>query len=121
MRDHRKLRAFELGDELALRVYETTAKFPKSEQFGLVSQLRRAAVSIPSNIVEGCARRTETEMIRFLDIAYGSTREVEYQLSLAQRLGFLSSDDATIVIDCAAETGRVLYGLIRSLTQTRTN
>ncbi len=118
MRDHRKLRAFELADELALRVYEATAKFPKSEQFGLVSQLRRAAVSIPSNIVEGCARRTETELIRFLDIAYGSTREVEYQLSLSQRLSFLSAEDAAIVSDCAAETGRVLHGLLRSLTNT---
>ena len=115
MRDHTKLRAFELADQLAVAVYRATAGFPREEQFGLTAQLRRAAVSVPSNIVEGCARSTEADYLRFLDIAYGSAREVEYQLSLANRLGFLSDDVHAEVARLAVETGKVLSGLIRSL------
>jgi four helix bundle protein len=92
LRDHRKLRAFELAGQLALEIYRATEIFPKQEVFGLTSQLRRAAVSIASNIVEGCARASEADYLRFLDMAYGSAREVEYQLSLAFRLGYLSQE-----------------------------
>lgn len=86
MRDHTNLRAFDLADRLALLVYKSTASFPREEVFGLTSQMRRGAVSIASNIVEGCARESLADYIRFLDIAYGSAREVEYQVSLARRL-----------------------------------
>jgi len=89
MRDHTKLRAFELADALTIAVYRATQAFPRDEIFGLTSQLRRAAVSIPSNIVEGCARHSEAEYLHFLDMAYGSAREVEYQIGLSHRLGFL--------------------------------
>jgi four helix bundle protein len=75
MRDHSKLRAFELADEVTLLVYGVTQKFPKEEIYGLTSQMRRAAVSVPSNIVEGCARESETEYLRFLEIAFGSLRK----------------------------------------------
>jgi four helix bundle protein len=78
MRDHTKLRAFDLADALALAVYKATANFPREEMFGLTSQLRRAAISIASNIVEGCARFSEAEYVHFLDMAYGSAREVEF-------------------------------------------
>ena len=120
MRDHTKLRAFELADQLAIAVYRLTRSFPADEQFGLTSQIRRAAVSVASNIVEGCARSTQAEYVRFLDIAYGSAREVEYQLSLASRSGYapeelLPAVADLAVADLAAETGRVLSGLIRSL------
>jgi four helix bundle protein len=115
MRDHRKLRAFELADALVLAVYAGTKAFPKEEQFGLTSQLRRGALSIASNIVEGCARSSQADYVRFLDLALGSAREVEYQLSVADRLGYLSNEVATDLSRHADETVRVLVGLIRSL------
>ena len=116
MRDHTKLRAFELADNLALEVYKQTKDFPREEMFGLTSQMRRAAVSVASNIVEGCARSSKTDYIRFLDMAYGSVRELEYQISLAHRLGFLSAPEQ--LNSLVVETAKVLNGLIRSLRKT---
>ncbi|MDD3276942.1 MAG: four helix bundle protein [Kiritimatiellales bacterium] len=112
MRDHRKLKAFELADALALLTYKETLVFPRDEIYGLTSQIRRAAVSIPSNIVEGCARNTEKDYIHFLDTAYGSAKEVEYQASIARRLGYLST---TKLEEDAAETARALNALINAL------
>ena len=118
MRDHRKLRAFELADELALLVYKATAAFPRHELYGLAQQLRRAAVSGASNIVEGCARRTEADYLRFLDMAYGSVCEVQYQISVAARLGYLPQADAQKLEGRCGETVSVLNGLIRSLRRS---
>lgn len=115
MRDHTKLRAFELADQLACCVYQKTASFPKEEMFGLTSQLRRAAVSIASNIVEGSARQSKAEYLRFLDMAYGSAREVEYQICLSHRLGFLCSEAHENLLPLATETAKVLNGLLRAL------
>ena len=115
MRDHTRLRAFELADELALEIYRSTMIFPKHEQFGLTNQIRRAAVSVASNIVEGCARSTEGDYLRFLDIAYGSVREVEYQLSLAHRLNYLSPEQYKSVHPKALETSKALGALIRAI------
>ena len=118
MRDHTKLKAFELADRLVFDVYRITRLFPKEEQFGLTSQIRRAAVSVPSNIVEGCARSLLAEYLRFLEIAFGSAREVEYQLSLALRLGFGSPESYDAASRLADETCRILNGLIRSLRKS---
>jgi len=118
MRDHTKLRAFALADQLALDVYKSTAGFPRAERFGLTSQMRRAAVSIPSNIVEGCARDSSADYLRFLDIAFGSLRELEYQTSLAHRLGYVS--DFQRIAAVMTETSKVLAALIRSLRSRRT-
>jgi four helix bundle protein len=115
MRDQTKLRAFELADDLVLKTYKETAHFPKPEMFGLTSQLRRAAVSIPSNIVEGCSRSSEGEYVRFLEIAYGSAKEVEYQIGLSHRLGFLGNPAHSDLASCASETAKVLNGLIKAL------
>ena len=114
MRDHRKLRAFELADEVAINVYRVTAHFPKAEIYGLTSQIRRAAISVPSNIVEGCARESQADYIRFLDIAFGSLRELHYQLSLAKRLAFISDDEMLKLEPIVIETEKVLGSLIRS-------
>ena len=114
MRDHTKLRAFELADEVAVLVYRVTAGFPREELYGLTSQMRRAAVSVPSNIVEGCARDSQAEYLRLLYIAFGSLRELHYQLDLSKRLGFLRSEDASQVEPKIVETEKVLSGLIRA-------
>ncbi|MCG8339486.1 MAG: four helix bundle protein [Proteobacteria bacterium] len=114
MRDHKKLRAFELADELAFRIYKMTSKFPKEEQYGLTSQMRRAAVSVPSNIVEGCARDSQTEYLRFLTIAFGSLRELHYQFSLSNRLGYIQNQFLDLEKNII-EAEKVLNGLIRSL------
>jgi len=115
MRDHTKLRAFELTDALALAVYRATQRFPREERFGLTSQMRRAAVSVPSNIVEGCARHGERDYLHFLDMAYGSCRELEYQISLALRLQYLNEEIHPALASNCQETSKVLNGLIRSL------
>jgi four helix bundle protein len=114
MRDHRKLRVFESADNLVVSIYLATKAFPRDEQFGLTSQIRRAAVSIASNIVEGCARRSQADYVRFLDMAFGSAREVEYQLSIAARLGYLSVESKSDLSRQANEAVRVLGALIRS-------
>jgi four helix bundle protein len=115
MRDHTKLRAFELADELAVLVYRVTASFPREELYGLTSQMRRAALSVASNIVEGCARDSQADYLRFLHMAFGSLRELHYQLGLAKRLGFLSDEDSSLIEPKIVETEKVLNGLIRSL------
>ncbi len=115
MRDHTKLRAFELADELVVLIYRVTAGFPKEEMYGLISQIRRADISVPSNIVEGCARDSQADYLRFLNIAFGSLRELHYQLDLSKRLGFLSNEDISLIEPKVIETEKVLNGLIRSL------
>ncbi len=119
MRDHTKLRAFELADELVLLIYRITNGFLKSEVYGLTSQMRRAAVSVPSNIVEGCARESQAEYLRFLEIAFGSMGELHYQFSLATRLGYVREPDVTLCNEAMNEASKVLSALIRSLRPTR--
>ena len=115
MRDHTKLRAFEMADEVAVLVYQVTVGFPREEMYGLTSQMRRAAVSVPSNIVEGCARDSQADYLRFLTVAFGSLRELHYQTGLSKRLGFLRSKDASLIEPKIIETEKVLNGLIRAL------
>lgn len=115
MRDHTKLRAFVLADEMAVLIYEMTRRFPREEMFGLTSQMRRAVVSIPSNIVEGSARESQTEYVRFLEIAFGSLKELHYQYSLVDRLGYLKEINSSEFATKFLELEKVLGGLIRAL------
>jgi four helix bundle protein len=88
-RDHTKLRAFQLADALVIDIYKETKQFPPEERYGLQSQIRRAAVSSASNLVEGCARRGEQEYLNFCNISCASAFETRYLLDLAFRLGIL--------------------------------
>jgi four helix bundle protein len=118
MRDHSKLRAFGLADEVTFLVYRLTEKFPKEEIYGLTSQIRRAAVSVPSNIVEGCARESETEYLRFLEIAFSSLRELRYQLGLSMRLGYAEPLEYSSCEEKIIETEKVLSALFRSIRRS---
>lgn len=114
MRDHRKLEIFQIADGLVIRVYQETKSFPKEELYGLVSQMRRSAVSVATNIVEGCGRRTETEFNRFLDIAFGSIREVGYLVDLAARLGYLDEKGAQRLSEAQSRGAAALGACIQT-------
>jgi four helix bundle protein len=113
-RNYRDLIVWQKAMDLVENVYRATRLFPKDELYGLTSQIRRAAVFVPSNIAEGQGRGGEPEMVRFLRIAHGSLREVETQILIAQRLGYLDLEQTQKLIEQAAEVGRLLNGLIRS-------
>lgn len=115
-RNHRQLTVFQKADELAVLVYRLTAKFPAEERFELRSQLRRAAVSTPTNIVEGCARDSRRDYVRFLDIACGSASEVAYLLHLAERLSVVEPD---ILGDCRKRADEVVRMLQKLITAVR--
>ena len=114
-RDHRKLDAFKLADELVLRIYAATNPFPATERYGLQGQLRRSAISVPTNIVEGCARDSQGDFLRFLDIAFGSCREVIYLVSLATRLDLLDHEGAVELEQLGGRVAAALTGLRRAL------
>ena len=113
--DTSKLIVWQRSHELVLKIYEITKDFPKDEQFGLTSQIRRAAVSIPSNIVEGKARGSSKDYNRFLLIARGSLEEVKYQMLLAKDLKYIDEQKYKELLNLAMEVGRLLAGLIKKL------
>lgn len=111
MRDHKELDVWKTSVELVTEVYAETRQFPKEELYGLSNQLRRAAVSIPSNIAEGAARQTNKEFVQFLYIAVGSVAEVETQLIIANKLDYLA--DVNHLLARIASLRKMLHGLIR--------
>jgi len=108
-----KLITFRKSHELVLKIYNITATFPKEELFGLTSQIRRAAVSIPSNIVEGKARGSSKEYKRFLLVARGSLEETKYHLLLARDLKYIDKEKYEEVLDLTREVGRLPSGLLK--------
>lgn len=112
---YRQLIAWQLAMDLAAAVHQASKCFPRDELYGLTSQLRRSAVSVPSNIAEGQGRRTPNDFRHFLYMAMASLQECETQLLLAERFGYPDSFPLLSTLDIAAETGRVLRGLIASL------
>ncbi|HVS53897.1 MAG TPA: four helix bundle protein [Opitutaceae bacterium] len=111
MRDFTNIEAWKLADDLAVAIYDRTRAFPREELYGLTSQLRRAAASVPANIAEGAAREGKKDYLRFLHIARGSLAEAQYFVHLARRLGYLASDEA----DTLEEQSRRAFGCLRGL------
>jgi four helix bundle protein len=116
-RDPRKLRVFALADSLVPDIYLITKGFPSDERYGLVSQMRRAAVSVPSNIVEGCARRSSRDYVNFLNIANGSAYELCYLVLLATKLGFIVRSIGEPLSDRCEHVAASLTALIDSLEE----
>jgi four helix bundle protein len=115
LQSYRELLVWQKAVDLALLVYRFSEGFPKREIYGLTAQIRRAAVSIPSNIAEGYGRGSRKEYIQFLSIAQGSLKEMETQMIIAERLGYATSAQANRVLSDAEIVGKMLGSLIRSL------
>ncbi|HTS87659.1 MAG TPA: four helix bundle protein [Gemmatimonadales bacterium] len=116
MQRFKNLTIWQKSHALALQIYRVTETFPEREQYALTAQLRRTAVSIPSNIVEGTARGSDREAARFLRIARGSAAEMHCQLLLAQDLGFVSEADCERLTEAAEEIRKLLTGFIKRLS-----
>ena len=115
VQNYRELIVWQKAMDLVELVYQATKIFPKEELYGLTSQVRRAAVSIPSNIAEGQARRSTAEFKNFLSIAQGSRAEVETQILLSQRLGYISQQQADLILALSEEIKRMIYSLTAKL------
>ncbi len=118
MQDFRELRVWEKAHALTLEIYRATRSFPADELYGLVSQMRRAAVSIGASISEGCGRETRPDFARFLQNAAGSASELEYHLLVALDLGYLPPETAGRLANDVRDVKRMLTGLIQRLKRT---
>jgi four helix bundle protein len=121
LRSYQELIGWKKGIELVTDIYRLTQKFPKQEIYGLTSQIRRAAVSIPSNIAEGQGRMSRGEFKQFLGHARGSVFELESQVLIARNLAYLNMEEGEFLLERIAELGRVLNGLLKSLDPAVTN
>lgn len=118
-RSHRDLKVWQISLDVTEALYRLTTNWPKHEQYGLVSQVRRAAVSVPANIAEGAGRRTPGEFLHFVGIARGSLAELETLLIVARRLDYINEPTHRAVLGDLLELGRMTTGLIRSLEERR--
>lgn len=113
-KSYRRLIAWQKADELAFQAYCITKNFPKEEMFGLTSQIRRAAYSVPANIAEGYARAFKKEKAHFYNIAFGSLTELEYFIDFSFRLNYINQKQHNTLVSLREITGRLLNGLIKS-------
>ena len=120
MRPHEKLEVWSLAMDFVVEVYRPTESFPKEEKFGLTSQIRRAAVSVPANIAEGAARQSGKEFLHFLSNAQGSASELETELTIAHRLDYLSQSRYAEMLSRLDKIGRLLTGLSQHLKRKAT-
>jgi four helix bundle protein len=120
VRDFHSLTVWKKAHNLTLDVYRETERFPKAEQFGLTSQIRRSAASVPANIAEGCGRTGDRELLRFIRIAIGSASELEYHLLLANDLHFLAPDSYERLCERTVEVRRMLIALGKKLLPRET-
>lgn len=111
MRPHEQLDVWKKSVDFSVEVYRATESFPKDERFGLISQIRRAAVSIAANIAEGAGRRSDKEFLNFLSMSQGSASEVETELLIAHKLGYLTDADFQSLMQRMDEIGRMITGL----------
>lgn len=118
MRGFRNLIVWQKSHSLVLKIYKITAKFPSDEKFGIISQIRRAGVSIPNNIAEGSGRKSDKEFAQFLSVSMGSANEVEYLIELSKDLGFLNLKEAENLFSLIAEIQSMLYVLINKKSLT---
>jgi len=115
MRDYRKIKAWKICDDLAYDIYQVTKQFPRSEMFGLTSQMRRAALSVPANIAEGATRASKKDYAYFLSIAEASLAELGYYIHFARRLKYLTEQAYELLSKRHNEAARTLHGLIQSV------
>ena len=115
LRNYKELKVWQKTYHLSLEIYKATANFPAEEKFGLTSQIRRASISIPSNIAEGYGRNTTNKYIRFLNISYGSICELETQILISGDLGYIKNTKLNKLTDKILEVERMLKALINSL------
>jgi four helix bundle protein len=115
MKDFRKLKVWEKAHHLTLKIYKVTEEFPREELYGLISQIRRASVSIPTNIAEGCVRSSDADFARFLYIALGSTSELEYLILLSMDLKFIKSELHIELNNEINEIKKMLISMIQRL------
>jgi len=115
LKNYKELQVWQRGYKLCLDIYKITKHFPKEEQYGLTAQMRRSAVSIPSNIAEGYGRKSRKEYIQLLYVAYGSTCELETQLSISKDLEYIDNENAVGVQQGIGDVERMLQALIKSL------
>lgn len=112
VRSYKDLKVWQKGMDLVMEVYRITDVLPTTEQFGLISQMRRAAVSVPANIAEGYHRQHNKELCQFLYVSSGSLAELETHVCICERLGYLNVDAVSALLEMASEVGKMLNGLI---------
>ena len=119
LKSYKDLIGYQKGYNLSLQIYKVTKDYPQDERFGLISQMRRSAVSIPCNIAEGYSRKNIKEYLQFLYVAYGSCSELETLLSLSRDLGLLDIEIYSKIYALQEEVSKILNGLIKSLSQEK--